>query len=101
MNLIAECYNIGVVYDLFLYSLPVLEAPRLRSQLKQTVVKKINKLLYLNIRGYIHLLADDYKGHASASGGLWGPIYSSVKAHVSDLCPPAPVYSSMMCHRRM
>jgi hypothetical protein len=31
-----------------------------------------------NKNSYIHQLADDYKGHTSASGRLRGPIYSSV-----------------------
>jgi hypothetical protein len=49
-----------------LYSLFVLEAPRLVRQPKQVVVKKI-KLLSTNIRG-----------HMSAVSGFQGPIYLSV-----------------------
>jgi hypothetical protein len=46
----------------------------------------------MNIRGYIHQLANEYKGHASAAGHLWGPIPTNIRAHLSDPRPgPHPI----------
>jgi hypothetical protein len=39
--------DIGPVYDLFLYSLPVLEAPRPGRQPKYVVVKKNKTLIFV------------------------------------------------------
>jgi hypothetical protein len=59
-----------VLYDLFLFSLPILEASGEIAKIGCS--KKTLIFVGTNIRGYIRPLDDDYKGHASASDRFQG-----------------------------
>jgi hypothetical protein len=53
---------------------PVLEAPRLGRQPKQTIVKNSNICRLTNeYKGYIHLLAVEYMGNVSTRAWPWAP----------------------------